>query len=409
MLFQFGDKSSLLLIFLVHGLVYSILLARKGYLNDRSSDMWLSIFLTLCVFYITPWTVGFAGWYNYQPYRDLLFYFPFLQLFFIGPVIFFYIQSLINPSFRFGKKDWLHLIPGILYLLYALVVVVVDKLVLKRYYFLADQEDRDFDTWYQVTGYISMIFYFVACLRYYNLYRQLTFQVTSNADAISFKWIKNFLLAFLSIILVRTVFFIISFFVPMNYSDTWWYFLSFSITFYYIAITGYANAAFPKMAFSTDLFTNKPALLLQSQVSEPADCNVAEVIEIVSPPEKKDDERLILEWKEKIEKIVVLEKLYEDPELSLTDLAKKLNTNASILSKSVNRGFGMNFNDFINHYRVEAVIFKLRAGEQKSQTLLGIAYDAGFNSKATFNRAFKKATGLSPKEWLANDTSQVGE
>ena len=44
--------------------------------------------------------------------------------------------------------------------------------------------------------------------------------------------------------------------------------------------------------------------------------------------------------------------------------------------------------------------FKLKAGEQKTQTLLGIAYDCGFNSKATFNRAFKKSTGLSPKEWL---------
>ena len=43
---------------------------------------------------------------------------------------------------------------------------------------------------------------------------------------------------------------------------------------------------------------------------------------------------------------------------------------------------------------------KLLAGEQKTQTLLGIAYDCGFNSKATFNRAFKKATGASPKEWM---------
>jgi AraC-like DNA-binding protein len=47
----------------------------------------------------------------------------------------------------------------------------------------------------------------------------------------------------------------------------------------------------------------------------------------------------------------------------------------------------------------------LKAGEQKTQTLLGIAYDSGFNSKATFNRAFKKVTGLSPKQWLEGQLS----
>jgi len=93
-------------------------------------------------------------------------------------------------------------------------------------------------------------------------------------------------------------------------------------------------------------------------------------------------------------------KAYEDPELSLTQLAKALKTNPSILSKVINQGFGQNFNDFINDYRVAAVKQKLEAGEYKTQTLLGIAYDCGFNSKATFNRAFKKATGVTPKEWV---------
>ena len=60
----------------------------------------------------------------------------------------------------------------------------------------------------------------------------------------------------------------------------------------------------------------------------------------------------------------------------------------------------MNFNDFINNYRIEAVKENLKKGEHKKTTLLGIAFDCGFNSKATFNRAFKKSTGLSPKDYL---------
>lgn len=114
MLFQFGFYSSLLLIFFVHGLVYSGLLWRKSIINESRSDKWLALFLLLCSLFIAPWMIGFAGWYDAQPYRDILFYTPFQQLYFIGPVVFFYVQSLLNPSFRFGKKEWLHLLPGIL-------------------------------------------------------------------------------------------------------------------------------------------------------------------------------------------------------------------------------------------------------------------------------------------------------
>jgi len=60
----------------------------------------------------------------------------------------------------------------------------------------------------------------------------------------------------------------------------------------------------------------------------------------------------------------------------------------------------MNFNDFINNYRIEAVKTMFLNEEHKKSTLLGIAYDCGFNSKATFNRAFKKHTSCTPKEYL---------
>ncbi len=405
MLFEFGFYSSLLLIFFVHGFVYAILLWRKSVLNETASDKWLSIFLFLSILYIAPWMLGFAGWYDAQPYRDVLFYVPFQQLFFIGPVIFFYVQSLLNPSFRFGKKEMMHLIPGILYLLYSIIIVVTDKLVLQKYFFLADGADRDFDTWYQVLGYVSMIVYFIASIRFYNLYKKLLVQVISNADTVLFKWIRNFLIAFLAMLIVRSILFIFSFSFNLGYWDTWWYFFAFSIAFYYIAVTGYANSIKTKMPFVTDLFTTKPALLLQYPPINNSNIEEAEVVEIDNTDSAPEDNNFINEWKEKILQAVVAEKLYEDAELSLTQMARQLNTNPSILSKIINQGFQQNFNDFVNFYRVDAVKKKLKAGEQKAQTLLGIAYDCGFNSKATFNRAFKKATGLSPKEWLGEGGS----
>jgi AraC-like DNA-binding protein len=60
----------------------------------------------------------------------------------------------------------------------------------------------------------------------------------------------------------------------------------------------------------------------------------------------------------------------------------------------------LNFNDFVNHHRIKAVLQKIAEGEHTIQTLLSIALECGFNSKSTFNRAFKRATSLSPKEYI---------
>lgn len=406
MRYDFNFYSSILLIFFVHGLVYSFLLFRKGIIHEHVSNKWLAAFLLLCSFYIAPWMLGFAGWYDHQPLRDIMFYTPMQLLFFIGPVIFFYVQSLLNPSFTFGKKEWLHLLPGILYLLFSVIMFITDKLVLHKYYFLASGQDPEFDNWYQYAGFFSMFIYFLITLRYYNLYKKLVVQVISYADAVLFKWVQNFLYAFLSMLILRLLFYFCSFFTvfqSLRYIGPWWEYFSFAIVFYYIAITGYANSIETKVPFKLNLLNNKPTFLLHeaSKVGNNNFIEDAEIIEITNEQmEKKEDEGLLAEWKPKILSLLVHEKIYEDPELSLSQMAKQLKTNPSIISKTINQGFQLNFNDFINNYRIEAVKEKLKIGEQKTQTLLGIAYDCGFNSKATFNRAFKKVTGTSPKEWL---------
>lgn len=403
MLFSFSFYTSMLLIFFVHGLVYAILLWRKAAVNDEVADKWLSIFLVLSVLYISPWMLGFAGWYDNQPYRDILFYTPFQHLYFIGPVIFFYLQSLLNPSFHFTRRDWWHFLPGIGYLFYALVIVVIDKLVLKEYFFLANMQDPDFEDWYQVTGFISMLLYFLASIRYYNRYKKLMVQVVSNADVVVFNWVRNFLVAFFTILVIRTFFMVLSIFIELDYWNTWWHFLAFGVCFYYIAITGYANSVRTRMSFRANILSGNVAALLVHNPAAPVE--EAEFIELpVEKVEKPGDDEFILQWRDRILESVQHKKAYESPELTLTDLARRMQTNPSVLSKAINKSFGMNFNDFINFYRVQAVITMLKAGEQKRQTLLGIAYDCGFNSKATFNRAFKKVTGKSPKEWLESDS-----
>jgi AraC-like DNA-binding protein len=286
---------------------------------------------------------------------------------------------------------------------------VADKFILRQYYFLADGTDRDFDTWYQFTGFLSMLLYFAASLRYYSLYQKIIVQLTSNAEDVLFRWVKNFLFAFLSMQILQVFFYFLMKVIHFQnqYMGSWWYFFSFSLIFYYIAIRGYANSIEAKVRFKLNLLENKEGILLEEGEDENEETSSIikeEIIEIetFAAQTNEVENALILEWKPKILYLLEIEKVYENPELSLTQVAKSLRTNPSLISKVVNQGFQQNFNDFVNFYRIEAIKQKIAQGEHQKQTLLGIAYTCGFNSKATFNRAFKKITGYAPKDYIAS-------
>ncbi|HEY9002761.1 MAG TPA: ABC transporter permease [Mucilaginibacter sp.] len=100
-----------------------------------------------------------------------------------------------------------------------------------------------------------------------------------------------------------------------------------------------------------------------------------------------------------LKKAMQADLLYQDPELSLSSLAEKLDMHPHELSRIINKALGKSFNDFVNEYRVRDVVSKMQDPAYARITLLGMAYDAGFNSKATLIRAFKQFTGKNPTEY----------
>ena len=98
------------------------------------------------------------------------------------------------------------------------------------------------------------------------------------------------------------------------------------------------------------------------------------------------------------------EKPFLDPELSLSMLAKAMGLNRNQLSQLINTGIGENFYDFINKYRVEEVKRLMVDPQKQNYNLLGMALEAGFKSKSTFNLIFKRFTGLTPTEYKKNIT-----
>lgn len=385
-LFGFGQKSSLLLIFFFNGIVFSFLLLKKGIQNNNNANKWLSFLLFLCAMYIAPYMLGYAGWYSRKVTREILYFIPFMQVLLIGPVIFFYTKSLLNSTFKISKKEYYHFIPALIYLVYSLIVFITDKLILDEFYFYADSRDKDMANWYQIAGIISMVYYLIASLKFYKNYKKLVFDKVSFADSILFEWIPNFLIAFLSIVVLRVLLFLLN---PEwgNFGNQFWHYIAFSIVVLYVSVNGYANAV--KMSFLNDVNSESINVYHESDEDYKTEQDNTNLEEIEF-------------WKDKILHLVENEKVFKNPTLTLSDLSKLLNTNTKNISKSINSGFDMNFNDFINHYRIEAVKEKLHKEEHKTSTLLGIAFDCGFNSKATFNRAFKKSIDLSPKDYLKN-------
>ncbi|TPN87744.1 helix-turn-helix domain-containing protein [Aquimarina algicola] len=92
-------------------------------------------------------------------------------------------------------------------------------------------------------------------------------------------------------------------------------------------------------------------------------------------------------------------KIYRDSNLSLERISKKLNISSNYLSQLVNKLSGGNFSDYVNSFRIEDAKHKLKDPKFTQYTIISIGLESGFNSKSTFYTAFKKHTGVSPKQY----------
>lgn len=101
-----------------------------------------------------------------------------------------------------------------------------------------------------------------------------------------------------------------------------------------------------------------------------------------------------------LDELLSKSKLYLNPAISLRILAKEIGIHPNKLSKFINDNLNTNFNELINTHRLNHFKQIARSPENKHLTLLGLAYDSGFNSKTVFNTYFKKVEGLTPKQWL---------
>lgn len=325
--------------------------------------------------------LGHEGWYGKKGYADFLFFTPFHQFFLLGPVLFFYVRSVLTPQRGFIRKELIHFVPALLYLAYSLYIFIMDYFIYDDYIFYADGRDKDLESWYQIVGLAFVVAYLVKSIRFYLSYQKQIVQVVSFADSLRFVWIRRFLISLLLLVGLRLLFFMLY---PEwgSFGQKWWYYFLVACIFYYVATVG--------LHHTIRIY----ATLKLSRL----DLNISQDLEESPPMEVQN----LGQWKHSIRSYLEAQKAYINPNLTLNDLARSLDTTPRQISQVVNQGFKMNFNDYINRMRVEAVVELLKEKKHEQFTLLAIALDAGFNSKTTFNRAFKKFTGKSPREYLSD-------
>ena len=119
------------------------------------------------------------------------------------------------------------------------------------------------------------------------------------------------------------------------------------------------------------------------------------------------DEDTVQVYSKRLINYIDEEKPYLNPNLSLGDLADQIGIHSNQLSWLINKKFEKNFKEFINDYRVAA--FKDLSIDPKNEhiTLIGLAFESGFNSKTAFNTFFKKSTGMTPNQFLKKNASLI--
>ncbi len=143
-----------------------------------------------------------------------------------------------------------------------------------------------------------------------------------------------------------------------------------------------------------EIFAHTP---IENRTGHSAPQYVTESKEKYSGVSLSEDE--ITAYVTKIDQHMEQERPYLNPDLTLATLASELDIPTHHLSRIINEQFGHNFFDFINGYRVADVKNKLLDPAYDNFSLLGVAFDSGFNSKSAFNRIFKKVTGHTPSEY----------
>lgn len=280
-----------------------------------------------------------------------------------GPAIYLFCYQLVYT--RLPEKFWRHFLP----LLFTLPLTYWPQIVI-------------------ALGSLSQLVYLIAAMMLLKRYERVTAQTRADAATLSLHWM-TVVLSLLLIMMVQDLIRLnLQPHLPADIRHSW-YFINSSI---YFLLNGYLII----------VAVRQPHLF--NDFSEFAYLEFADKAKPTEQSTNQDETSIALF--QQIDSLIRDQQLFKQPRFSLRDLATASGLNEKILSSLINQQAGKNFNDYINHLRVNAICQHLIQYSEDGQ-ILNIALDMGFNAKSTFNTAFKKETGLTPSQFAKQRHNKV--
>lgn len=332
---------------------------------------------------------------------------PDLIYFLYPPLFWLYLQALLDELKQNRSLLW-HFLP------FALATIAYVPLLLKNDFeftsLVVTQELKSFFIAVAVLGWCLGLFYWI---KSYRLYRKL--EVGEDAiNRSSLNFIATMLLVQACCLLTWGSTYLVGGIgwslaadwvgVTDVMTDTSWVVFAcgvFAMSYYVIRQPSFFRNPQLRLSPKNEGVIQEPVVATNTkEMVEPIGATAVDTSE---EKEVKENPSVSTDQLQRLEALMKAEKPFLNPGLSLSKLADLVGLPSHQLSKTINDGFQKNFFDYINTYRIEAFKERISKGEHLERTILSIALDVGFNSKTAFNRAFKKHTQLTPRQYLRQE------
>lgn len=342
------------------------------------TDNILSLWLFVIGIHLTGYFLNYKGYWDIYPHLiGVTAPFPLLY----GPFLYLYVQYSLKSKKHIQKRDYIHFAPAL-----------VSYLFMMPFYFTYSAEekiqvDKGLINDYSIFSSILLISFIISGITYAILaYRMLLKRhkiVEDNysySNRIDMNWLRFAIigigLVFITAAVVITFREMLGFKFPFN-ADILFY----SIIVSFVVFIGYSGIRQQDL-FSNTIKNEDDLIQMENEYKKPG----------------LNQEIAIKKHRELLE-LMENEKPYLNASLTIFDLSKEMDMNVRELSILINHNLNQHFFDFVNEYRIQKAMEILQNPDKKKLTILEILYDVGFNSKSSFNTAFKKYTQQTPTEF----------
>ncbi len=304
--------------------------------------------------------------------------------FFLMPAsLYLYTKSSLQPNFKLKYIDLIHLAP-----------LIILNIILIPFIYLENLKDNPVETEFHhilqmafyIFFYLLIFFYQVLSFILLRQSKKLYYENFSNTNIRRYRYLYSLNVIFTILFLISALknYLVLGLDAPnVEYASV---IVKFSLLVFFCWII-YNGLQSPEL-FRDDgnkLLTLKEILNKEKQKPNVSDSNSEHKIE-------------------KVKTYMLENEAYLDPSLSLHSLARSTNIPSRELSLLINHHLNKHFFDYVNEFRIEKAKSLLTDPEKKDLTVLEILYEVGFNSKSSFNTAFKKQCGLTPTQYRKSNS-----